>query len=364
MGVEFLKLDHKNPRLQDTPDTMDDVDIITKLFRSEDLSELFQSIAASGYLNIEPLIVMSEGGHFVVLEGNRRLASIRLFREPDLANRILERHGIRINVPELPEKYRDSLEEVPVYAVANRKVARSFIGFKHINGAAKWDSYVKARFASEWFREGEVSFSEIAARIGDSHDTVKRMVNAFFVLEQAENEGVFRVNDGVNSKFNFSHLYTALSRAPYMKFLGIDASWVRADPKPNPIKPDKLNHLKEVLRWIYGSKENRILPMVQSQNPHIKNLAEVIENTEGLAVLRATGSLSEALSSIQPRDSKFSEALLKARNEIRTASNNLRGFDGQNESLIGIAEDVSESAQTVIDRMYKKKREANSETIS
>ena len=358
MKVELLKLDRRNPRLQGVADSMDDVDIISKLYLSEDLGELLQSISANGYMDIEPLIVMQEDLKYIVLEGNRRLASIRLFREPYLANQIFERDGIKISIPKIPEEHRDSLEQVSVYGVANREDARSYIGFKHINGAAKWDSYAKAKFASEWYLEGGVSFTEIAARIGDKHDTVKRMVNAIFVLEQAENAGVFRVSNRVNPKFSFSHLYTALSRANVMRFLGMDSTWVRFDPEPNPISQDKVAELKEILIWIYGSKEDNIRPVVQSQNPDLKNLAEVIDNVEGLIVLRETHSLSEALASIQPRDSKFSEALIKARSEIRTASNNLRGFDGLNESLIEIAQDVSEIAETIVDRMRKKWREA------
>ena len=134
------------------------------------------------------------------------------------------------------------------------------------------------------------------------------------------------------------------------------------DPEPNPIGPDKITRLKEVLIWIYGSKQDDSRPVVRSQNPDLKHLAEVIDNVEGLAVLRNTGSLSDALASTQPRDRKFSEALLRARDEIQTASNNLRGYDGQNESLIEIAKDISETAQTIVDRMYKKRKEAKLDT--
>ena len=74
-------------------------------------------------------------------------------------------------------------------------------------------------------------------------------------------------------------------------------------------------------------------------------------------VLRATGSLSDAHASTQPTDRKFSEALLGARQEIREASNSLRGFDGRDVSLVGIAEDISETAQAIHDRMKKKVRD-------
>ena len=319
---------------------------------------MLQSIAANGYLDIEPLIVLEEGERLVVLKGNRRLAAIRLFREPELATRVGRRGRLRITLPDIPARYRPTLDHVSVYRVASREDARSFIGFKHINGATKWESYAKAKFAADWYRDGEISLSDIASRIGDKHDTVKRMVKAIYVLEQADAADVFRIDDRWSPRFNFSHLYTALSRAAYMHFLGLDAAWARYDPTPEPVPGERVDCLSEVLRWVYGSQEEGVEPVVQSQNPDIKRLGEVLASAEGLAVLRATGSLSEAHESTQPADRKFSEALLRTRREIREASNSLRGFDGRDVSLVDIAGDISETAQTIHDRMRKKVREA------
>ena len=358
VSVERLVLDRRNPRLVSVGGDTTDVEIIAQLYRAEDLGELLQSIAANGYMDIEPLIVLEEDGHLIVLEGNRRLAAIRLFREPGLADRISERARIRITLPDVPDPYRDTLDQVSIYRVASREDARSFIGFKHINGAAKWVSYAKAKFAADWYRGGGISLSDIASRIGDKHDTVKRMVNAIYVLEQAQGAGIFSIDDRASLRFNFSHLYTALSRATYMQFLGLDAAWSRYDPNPDPVPNDGKDRLSEVLRWIYGSQEESIDSVVQSQNPDIKRLGEVLASAEGLAVLRATGSLSEAHASTQPVDRKFSEALLRARQEIREASNSLRGFDGRDVSLVDIAEDICETAQAMHDRMRKKVRDA------
>ena len=356
--VERLALDYRNPRLVAMNGEATDEEIIARLYRAEDLGELLQSIAANGYLDIEPLIVLEEGERLVVLEGNRRLAAIRLFREPELAARVGKRGRLRITLPDIPEPHRPTLDHVSVYRVASREEARSFIGFKHINGAAKWESYAKAKFAADWYRGGGISLSDIAGRIGDKHDTVKRMVNAIYVLEQAQAAGVFRIDDRWSPRFNFSHLYTGLSRAPYMQFLGLDAAWARYDPAPDPVPGERVDCLSEVLRWVYGSQDESVEPVVQSQNPDIKRLGEVLASAEGLAVLRATGSLSEAHESTQPADRKFSEALLRTRREIREASNSLRGFDGRDVSLVDIAGDISETAQTIHDRMRKKVREA------
>ena len=354
VSVDWLALDFKNPRLVSVDAITSDPAIIAQLYRAEDLGELLQSIAASGYIDIEPLIVMERGNALVVLEGNRRLAVIRLFRDPGLADEVFQNSRVRISIPEISEPHRATLDKVSVYRVASREDARSFIGFKHINGAAKWTSYAKAKFAADWYQNGNVSLADIAGKIGDKHDTIKRMVNAIYVLEQAAATDTFQIEDRVSPRLNFSHLYTALSRAPYMQFLGLEAAWTRHDPSPTPIPDDKLKELGEVLLWIYGSKEENLEPVVQSQNPDIKHLGQVLESSEGLAVLSAGGSLHDAHASTQPANRKFSEALIRTRDEIRRASNSLRGFDGRDASLVNIAEDILEAALAIHDRMKKK----------
>lgn len=358
VSVEWLVLNRENPRLAGNDPGASDAAVIAQFFKGEELGELLQSIAANGYLDIEPLIVVENDGVLVVLEGNRRLAAIRLFREPKLVERIFEQERVRINVPTITDDARATLQAVSVYRVAEPDDARSFIGFKHINGAAKWDSYAKGKFAADWYRDGGVTLEQIAERIGDAHATVKRMVNAIYVLEQAESAGVFRISDRVNPKFNFSHIYTALSRAPYMEFLGLNAAWARFEPEPDPVPEAKVDKLREVLRWIYGSKDDDAAPVVLSQNPDIKRLGEVLLNAEGLNVLRSSGNLSDAHASTQPAQERFAEGLLRARSSIRDVANSLRGFDGSDTSLVNIAEDIEETIQAILARMRRKVRDA------
>jgi len=183
------------------------------------------------------------------------------------------------------------------------------------------------------------------------------MVNAIYVLNQATSSGGFNLDDRAAPRFNFSRLYTALSRSQYMEFLHLGSGWTSYDPQPNPVSEDRLNELNEVLHWIYGSKDQDREPIVRSQNPDIKDLGNVLLNSEALTVLRTTGSLSEAISSITPPVQRLSQSLLQARTAIRDAANSLRGFDGRDQELIDIAEDVFESAQTVHERMKKKRAE-------
>ena len=356
--VERLVLDHENPRLAGREKGAGDAELVARLYRGEDLAELLQSIAANGYIDIEPLVVLADGDRLVVLEGNRRLAAVRLFREPGLVERVSRRAGLRIAMPDISGAHRRTLDRISVYRVASREKARSFIGFKHINGAAKWDSYAKARFAADWYRAGAAPLDDIARRIGDRHDTVKRMVNAIYVLDQASAENIFDIADRMSRRLNFSHLYTALSRQPYMRFLGLDSNWSRFDPGPSPVPEENLGELREILTWLYGSRRDDVQPVVVTQNPDVKQLAEILDSPEGLAVLRSTGSLRDAYADTGPADRRFQESLVRARQHIQEAVNNLRGFDGRDKALVGIAEDVLETARAVYVHVKMKLREA------
>ena len=361
--VERLRLDRMNPRLIGQADRASDESIIARLYRGAEIDELLQSISTNGYLDIEPLVVMrhTEAGLLVVLEGNRRLVALRLLREPDLAGRIASSERLRIKVPKVDRSLRATLDQVSVYRVAGREKARSFIGFKHINGPAKWDAYAKARFAADWYRTGRpdgASLEEIAGSIGDRHDTIKRMVSAIYVLEQAEGERLFEIDDRNTRKFNFSHLYTALSRAQYMDYLGLGRSWVRYDPSPDPVPAERLEALKKVMVWIFGSKTADALPVVQSQNPDIKRLGEVLAHAEARHVLETTHDLGRAHESTEPVDTRFTASLLRARDAIRDAAGSLRAYDGTDGSLLDVAEDVKETADSVYSSMERKHRRA------
>ena len=365
--VEQLWLDRGNPRLVGEATDASDEWIIARLYRSAELDELLQSISANGYLDIEPLVVMEDADAdddgLIVLEGNRRLATLRLLREPALARRIAAAESTRITVPEIDDRVRETLDEVSAYLVANRERARAFIGFKHINGPQKWDAYAKARFAADWYRKGRadgVGLEQIAQAIGDRHDTIKRMVSAIYVLEQAREQGLFDIEDRHPPKFNFSHLYTALSRSQYMDYLGLEAAWSRHDPSPDQVPRDRLDRLKQVLVWIYGSKVDDVAPVVRKQNPDIKRLGEVLAHAEGRHVLEQTGDLDQAHASAESVDTRFTASLLRSREAIRDAAGSLRAYEGRDQSLLDIAEDVKETADMVYSSMAKKRRDARS----
>ena len=184
------------------------------------------------------------------------------------------------------------------------------------------------------------------------------MVSAIYVLEQARENGLFDIEDRYGPKFSFSHLYTALSRAQYMDYLGLEPAWARHDPKPDQVPSEKHERLKQVLVWIYGSKADAVEPAVRKQNPDIKRLGEVLAHAEARHVLEQGRSLDDAHASTESADRRFTASLLRARDELRDAVGATRAYDGRDQSLLDIAEDVRETAETVRLRMVTKRRDA------
>ncbi len=78
-----LVLDRKNPRFG-LAQAADEPEALEILVETADLKELWDSIAERGFEKFEPLVATYEGGELVVLEGNRRLAAVKLLIEPHI----------------------------------------------------------------------------------------------------------------------------------------------------------------------------------------------------------------------------------------------------------------------------------------
>jgi len=348
--TDLLDFDPENPRLvEDGTKNPSEEHIIGALGETADLSEVVESIAANGYFDIEPLIVQRVKDRFRVLEGNRRLAAIRLIQKPELAK------TLGINVPEISHEVRESIKAVTVYAVENAAQARDYIGFKHVNGPHRWDALAKARFAAAWYRKERkngLTLEKIAQRLGDRHDTVVRLVNGVFVLDQAEEKKVYDLEDRYpGRKFAFSHLYTALTRPGYRDFLGLPEEWRDVDPAPNPVPAAKLENLQKFLVWLYGSKSDDVAPVITSQNPHIKQLGAVLLNPRARNIMMMRNNLQEAYAQVESKESRFESSLINAKQESENAMAQISGYDPTDLTLLEIGEELQKTSDALYSTM-------------
>ena len=337
--VGDLKLDLENPRAPGEAFETED-EAARYLIESQNVEELVQSILSSGWIDYEPLIVQE--GTNVVFEGNRRLAALRLLTSEAL------RQSLEYTLPEIANP-QAAPDQVRVRFVADRSAARRFIAFKHITGPLKWDAFAKAKYASAWLAEGE-DIDVVSQMLGDSHNTVRRLVAGYKVLEQAKHTG-FDIDDRSKKRFSFSHLYTAISRPGVRAYLGLDPDDDQlAD---DPVGNANVEHLQRLMSWLYGQETKHEPTIIQSQNPNLNQLVRVMENQNALAILVDTRRLDQAFEAVEPPSTRFRDALVVAGRHCETALGLSGHYDGD-PAVLQMAKDLAATVRELRDAVIRK----------
>lgn len=352
MDQSKLHFDANNPRIKHGPadqeKQLSQREIIGILWREFAVDEVALSIAANGYFPHEPLFATREGTRLVVIEGNRRLAAIRILLSAELR----EEFGTDV-LPKLTKTAQGRLQQVPVIE-CERAGVWQYIGFKHVNGPQAWQSYAKAQYAA-WVRNTlGVSLEDIALQIGDTHMTVKRHYRALMAIEQSEKVGVFDREDRWKKHFSFSHLYTGLDYRNFQNFTGIlsDASYA----KRNPVPKKMMKNFGELCLWLFGSKSRDVRPLVETQNPDLRVLDEVIGSKNGLAALRKGLPLKVSRDITEGDERLFRESLVGAKQALQDARGRLlTGYEGETD-LLADAEDIRDLATDLHEEMKEKRR--------
>lgn len=356
INTSELQFDRENPRLAEygiTKDTLD-IDIVRILWEEMDVEEIVLSLTASGFFKHEPLLVAEENGEHVVIEGNRRLAALRILTDDNIRNQL------GISSFDLTPAVRSTLDEIPCL-ILSRKDAWRLLGFKHVNGTQLWRSYAKANYIAKVRREYGASLEEISTQIGDNHNTVRRLFRGLMVLEQAERIGAYNRADRTKQHLSFSHLYTGLDLAGIKDYLEVQDADTEAD---DPIPASKKVQLGNVLTWLYGSKSQNLEPKVVSQNPDLRKIAKALTTTQGRLALEANLPLDDAYQASRPASNVFEEALIEAKVALQKARANLTdGYDGSID-LLKIAGSIANQADSLYSEMERVNKPANKPRIT
>ena len=353
IGLKKLLPDKQNPRLSEfgITEKSEETEILKILWDEMAVNELMYSIVSNGFWDYEPLIVMESDSGYVTIEGNRRLAAVKLMHDPG-----------SIKVPQhiqekIDEKLLSQTSELPVIIVENREQSWKFVGFKHVNGPAKWGSFAKAKYIAETHNDYGVALDTIAYQIGDTNNTAQKLYQGLMVLDQAEKAKVYRYDDIHANRIYFSHLYTGLQREGIREYLQIkDAK----DESPTPVPESRLKELGQLLEWLYGSKRNNTQPLIKSQNPDLKYLDEVLQSKEAVLALHSGEPLSYAYELSRANDALFEENILTAKKSLQKARAYLTtGFEGE-ESLLRVAGSVAQLADDLYEEMEKVHKEVSS----
>ena len=350
VNVAELRLDSLNPRRTDRETDKPQEELLLELYRRFDLDDLLASLAENGYFSEEPLIAIPEIGDdvsvppYIVVEGNRRLASLKILLEPH--------HVVRIRqLPEISGYARPRLDPVPVKVYATREEVRPYLGVRHIAGVKPWEALAKAKYVRSLLEQGH-SLQDVARRVGSGKrtDVVRRWLLTLYSLEQANQESD-EPWDEVDEHFGFSWLYTSLGYRSVREYLGI-TNEVFSKPGREPIPKESVGFLLQHMNDLYGPPPGHPREAAVKESRHIKDLASIYASGDAITALRTGVSLQVALRKTVAEDAQLLDLLRKASLDLAEA-NGIAPHHSGNVEAGRLARRCQETALALVETLEK-----------
>lgn len=326
VNVNNLFFDELNPRLPlNLQNVVDELRIIDYMIKFGNIDELMESIAVNGYSDAEPLLVVEskEKTGYIVVEGNRRLAAVKLLSNPKAAKvKIAKISAIVEGANYIPE-------DIPVIVYSSREVILDYLGYRHITGVKEWGSLEKARYLDQLYHNHKSDekniYSKLAKMIGSKPAYVLKLHQALKLYDLAIEEA-FYGEDIDEQDISFSWIYTALGRSSVLQFLNIQES------KDADLLTLNESNYKKLFVWLFG-KKSKI-----KDSRQIKDLAEIISAPEAIEAFEKGAEIDEAIVFTEGPSKAFTNFLVDAKNYMLQALNilpQLKEVPSESKDLVG-----------------------------
>lgn len=317
-----LHLDPQNPRLRGDQEwaMLPEEDLLSEFARRYRLIEIAHSMVDKGFTPryAEALLVIahqSQADAYVVIEGNRRLATLKLLTSESARAAV----GLTGEWDDLATKAaKHQLQRaVPVIVYPCRAALDDYLGFRHITGPRPWRPEAKARFIAKLLADGE-AIDSVVRRIGSNHRTVRRFAEAHAIFTQARDAGL--PVDEVEREFGV--FYNALDQEGVRQYLGLRPQ-VKIDTLPDsPIEQQHIDDLETLIGLLFGDQDKN-LGRVIAESRELRRLGKVLAHSRARVHLVqnrdlhrawriAGGGKEEVLSALSDIHSQLAEVSGKA----------------------------------------------------
>ncbi len=155
LKIDELLLDTSNPRIGSAPSQRDALQKIID-DQGEKLFELASSMVDEGMSPIDRLLVLQDGedaaGRFVALEGNRRVAALKILATPSVLNGLQIKPALQKRFDKLAKSFeRSAVEPIDCFEVPTREDATTWLYLRHTGenegrGTVGWSGVASQRF--------------------------------------------------------------------------------------------------------------------------------------------------------------------------------------------------------------------------
>lgn len=217
--VTKLRLDPDNPRLATSVKRPTQAELIAELLRHEDVMTLVKDISKLGYFPNELLVAVKEQSSIIVIEGNRRLAALKLLLNPDLAPAD-EIKKVRAHA----DRNHHRVEKATVLIAPSRAAAVALIVARHKGESVKkWTTAMQARYLRSRADEG-LSIDDIAEETGIDRPEVVSFLRYSKLYDVVRSLALPAEVQSIVSDprtFNFTTLTRVMDYVSVQSFLGI-----------------------------------------------------------------------------------------------------------------------------------------------
>ena len=254
--------------------------------QQENVRDLIASIKANGWLDIDPILVQrTEAGRFLVVEGNRRVATLKYLQ------RRYEDGAIDLG------KLDDSLfSELPVvlYRDADERNRLVMMGLQHISGKRRWPAINRARAMEQLLPHFQNDAQAVCEALGVSKREFNLSVRTLALVAAYEESDY-----GDQLQSDQYNLFREVVKSEDMRtWLGWDHNARLASNQSN---------LNLLFSWMSretesdeGEEDGQDVDVRSTADPvittggHVRELAKIIADPKAVKSLDETRSLQEA----------------------------------------------------------------------
>ena len=276
---------------------------------NENVGDLIASFKTNGFLDIDQIQVKKVGEHYLVLEGNRRVTTLKYLYEEFLKGNDVgsldESDFKSINLVEI-------IDEDPVQHLIT-------MGLHHISGKKRWSAVNEAQLISDLVNKYNKTEQEVCEALGISKNTLRRSTRTLSFIEQ------YKESDfGDQFKTDMYSIFEATISNPSMKqWLNWNDDEYSAENEVNVERFFSWISKSEEIEWSENGNERKVIkdPII-TQYRQVKEVASFINDEKALMRMEESRSIVEGYSfSDTIGEAKLKEAIENIKNSAKIAFN-------------------------------------------
>jgi hypothetical protein len=306
--ITDLFLDPENIRLQVEVKSSQEA-LINDLFFNENAMQVLESIATDGFFPDEVPVVVKEDKKFTVIDGNRRVAALKVLARPKIVP------SKEVSIKEIVKKTSPSISEVEVVVAPDRDSVRHFLASKHTQNTRRpWRPLRQA-----YFYKAELERGKTVQDLREDYPTVDinkflRMINVHKIAKSVKYDSEQIAKKVHNERtFPASTIERLYEDKQVRDFLGFDFDG-DGEVKINIDKKEFEKGFKRIVQDVVEKAvDSRTLNNEKSRKAYLNNFSEddTPSQTKGGKVItskdfeEASLSYTRRRTRLAPKDVKF-----------------------------------------------------------